>query len=133
MRQMMLQHLINPACIYCHKILDPIGISLDNSEQAGKWRTQDEGQTIDASAELFDGTKANGPADVRNFLVSHSDLFVRTMTQKLLAYSLGRVPQYPDMPLVRSIARDAAHDGNRFSAIVVGIVKSPAFQMNTKN
>jgi hypothetical protein len=133
MRDAMQQHNVNPSCIYCHRIIDPIGISLDNFDQAGKWRTQDFGQTIDASTELFDGTKVNGPADLRNFLVSHSDLFVRTMTQKLLTYGLGRGPQYPDMPLVRSIARDAGRDGNRFSAIVVGIVKSPAFQMNTKN
>jgi len=133
MRDLMQQHNANPACIYCHRIMDPIGISLDNFDQAGKWRTQDFGQTIDASAELFDGTKVNGPADLRNFLVSHSDLFVRTMTQKLLTYGLGRGAQYPDMPLIRSIARDAGRDGNRFSAIVVRIVKSPAFQMNTKN
>jgi mono/diheme cytochrome c family protein len=133
MREMMQQHLINPACVNCHRIMDPIGITLDNFDQAGKWRTQDGGQTIDASTELFDGTRLNGPADLRNALVTRSDLFVRTMTQKLLAYSLGRTPQYPDLPLVRSITRDAARDGNRFSAIVVGIVKSPVFQMNTKN
>jgi mono/diheme cytochrome c family protein len=133
MRDVMQQHLVRPDCVLCHRIMDPIGISLDNFDQAGKWRTQDDGLTIDAAAELFDGTKVNGPADLRNFLVARSDLLVRRMTEKLFAYSLGRMPQYPDMPLVRSIAHDAARDGNRFSAIVVGIVKSPAFQMNTKS
>jgi hypothetical protein len=132
MRDVMQQHNVNPACITCHKIMDPIGITLDNFDQAGKWRTQDEGQMIDPTTELFDGTKLNGPADLRTAMVSRSDLFIRTMTQKLLTYSLGRGLQYGDMPLVRAIARDAARDGNRFSAIVVGIVKSPAFQMNTK-
>jgi hypothetical protein len=132
MRDVMEQHNVNPACITCHRIMDPIGITLDNFDQAGKWRLQDEGQMIDPSTEMFDGTKLNGPADLRNAVVARSDLFVRRMTEKLLAYSLGRAPQYPDMPLIRSIARDAARDGNRFSAIVVGIVKSPAFQMSTK-
>jgi len=134
MREVMQRELsIRPSCVSCHLNMDPIGISLDNFDQAGKWRTQDHGKTIDAVTELSDGTKITGPADMRNALVARSDQFVRTLTVKLLTYSLGRGADVRDMPLIRSIARDAARDGNKFSAIVVGIVKSPAFQMSTKD
>ena len=112
--------------------MDPIGITLDNFDQAGKWRTQDDGITINPVTELADGTPLKGPADLRNAVLVRSDQFVQTLTERLLIYSLGRRLRYQDMPQVRSIARDAARDSNRFSAIVVGIVKSPVFQMNSK-
>jgi hypothetical protein len=124
---------VNPACVTCHKIFDPVGIALDNFDLVGKWRTQENGQTIDPVTELNDGTKLSGPVDVRNAIVARSELFTRTLTEKLLTYALGRRTGAQDIPLIRSIARDAARDGNRFSAIVLGIVKSAPFQMNVKN
>ena len=134
MRRVMDQaNSVNPACVTCHKIFDPIGIALDNFDLAGKWRTQENGQTIDPVTELNDGSRLAGPADVRNAIVARSELFTRNMTVKLLTYALGRGTGPQDMPLVRSIVRDAARDNNRFSAIVMGIVKSAPFQMNVKN
>jgi hypothetical protein len=87
---------------------------------------------IDPSGQLVDGTKLDGPASLRNALLSRSDVFVRTMTEKLLAYGTGRPLKYYDMPVVRSIARDAAHNDNKFSSLIVGIVKSDPFQMKVK-
>ncbi|HEY2383560.1 MAG TPA: DUF1585 domain-containing protein [Terriglobia bacterium] len=87
---------------------------------------------VDASTELIDGTKLNGPADLRNALLGRSDQFVRTLTLNLLTYSLGHITTYQDMPLARSIVRDASAGNYRFSAIVLGIVKSAPFQMNVK-
>jgi beta-lactamase regulating signal transducer with metallopeptidase domain len=133
MRLLMEQHTLNQACVNCHRFTDPIGIALDNFDQAGKWRTQQGGVPIDPSTELIDGTKINGPVDLRNALVSRSNQFVRTLTQKLLTYGLGRGLDYRDMPMVRGIARDAARENNRFSSLVLGIVKSPVFQMNSKS
>jgi hypothetical protein len=126
-------HNANPACISCHRITDPIGVALDNFDQTGKWRTQMGGSMIDASTELIDGTKINGPADLRNAIRTRSDQFTQTLTQKLFTYGMGRGATYQDLPLIRSIARDAARDNNRFSAFIVGIVKSAPFSMNTKS
>jgi hypothetical protein len=133
MREMMEQHAANPACKACHRIMDPFGIALDNFDRTGLWRTEDFAKKIDPATELFDGTRLNGPADVRNALVARSDLYFVTLTDKLMTYGLGRGTEWQDMPLIRSIARDAARDNNRFSAFVVGIVKSAPFQMNVKN
>jgi hypothetical protein len=133
MREVMQMHLANPACVSCHRIMDPIGIALDNFDQVGKWRTQVGGSTIDASTELIDGTKIDGPAGLRNAIRARSDQFINTLTQKLFTYGMGRGTTYQDLPLIRSIARDAARDNNRFSAIIVGIVKSAPFHMNTKS
>ena len=124
---------VNPACVSCHKLFDPLGIALENFDLTGKWRTTDVGQPIDPVTQLVDGTVLTGPADVRKVLVANSDQFVRTMTEKMLTYALGRRISHQDMPLVRSLVRDAARENNRFSAIVLGIVKSAPFQMNTKN
>jgi hypothetical protein len=132
LRQRMEEHRKNPTCAACHKIMDPIGFSLDNFDLIGTWRADDSGEPIDATGQLVDGTKLNGPASLRNALLSRSDVFVRTTTEKLLTYATGRALKYYDMPVVRSIARDAAQDGNRFSALIQGIVKSDPFQMRMK-
>jgi hypothetical protein len=132
MRQRMEEHRSNPACASCHKIMDPIGFSLENFDLTGKWRDTDEKNPVNASGELVDGTKLNGPADLRQALVGRSDAFVTTATEKLLTYALGRGVHYYDMPAVRSIIHDAARDDYRFSALVLGIVKSAPFQMKVK-
>jgi cytochrome c551/c552 len=121
-------HRANPVCASCHKVMDPLGFALENFDLVGKWRERDIGNPIDASGELVDGTKIGGPADLRKALVGRSDAFVTSATEKLLTYALGRGIQYSDMPVVRSIVRDSAKNNYRFSAIVLGIVKSVPFQ-----
>ncbi len=132
MRQTMEAHRRNPVCASCHKIFEPIGIALENFDAVGTWRTQDGDSPIDASGVLVDGSKVTGVASLRESLVRRSDQFVRVVTEKMLTYALGRGVEYRDMPLVRSIVRESADSNYNFSSIVLGIVKSPPFQMNTK-
>jgi hypothetical protein len=133
MRQKMETHRVRQDCTQCHSMMDPIGFSLENFDGIGLWRSHDEGQDINPAAQLFDGTKVTGPNDTRNWLVSkYSNQFVQVATEKLLIYALGRGKDWQDMPLIRSIQRDAMKNGNKFSAIVLGVVKSKPFQMNTK-
>ena len=132
MRQQMEAHRSNPVCASCHKIMDPIGFALENFDAVGSWRTEDSGNPIDASGQLVDGTELDGPASLRQALLKYSDQYVRNFTEKLLTYALGRGVEYYDMPVVRAIDRAAAGKQNRFSALVLGIVKSEPFQMNAK-
>jgi hypothetical protein len=107
--------------------MDPIGFSLENFDLIGKWRATDGGTPIDATGALVDGTELDGPASLRQALLSRSDRFVSTLTEKLLVYALGRGLKYTDMPAVRGITREAAKNDNRFSSLVLGIVKSKPF------
>jgi hypothetical protein len=132
MRQRMEEHRANPACASCHRMMDPIGFALENFDGIGKWRTAQFGQKLDASGVMYDGSKIDGVVSLRQTLVRYSPQFVRTLTEKLLIYALGRGVDAPDMPVVRSIVRDAARNNYRFSELVVGIVKSDPFQMNVK-
>jgi hypothetical protein len=131
-RQRLEAHRANPACASCHKMMDPIGFSLENFDGIGKWRTTEFGQKVNASGQLVDGTRINGVADLRQALLRYSPQFVRTFTEKLLTYALGQGVEFGDMPVVRSIVHEAAHDDYRFSSVVLGIVKSEPFQMNRK-
>jgi hypothetical protein len=112
--------------------MDPIGFSLENFDLTGKWRSTEGGVAIDAAGQLVDGTKVDGPAGLRDALLARSDVFASTMTEKLMIYAVGRGLKYYDMPVIRSIGRDAAKNDYRFSSIVLGIVKSSPFQMKTK-
>ena len=132
MRETMALHHTNPVCASCHKIFEPLGLAMENFDAVGTWRLQDGDNPIDASGVLVDGTKVDGVASLRAMLVRRQDQFVRVVTEKMLTYALGRGVEYQDMPLVRSIVRDSAPAKYKFSALVLGIVKSPAFQMNTK-
>jgi len=133
LRQRMEKHRQQPTCAACHTIMDPIGFSLENFDLIGRWRTTDGGTPIDATSQLVDGTRLDGPASLRRALLARSDVFVRTMTNKLLTYATGRALKYYDMPAVRAIANDAAKNNNRFSSLVLGIVKSDAFQKRMKS
>jgi hypothetical protein len=128
-RERIEQHRANPACASCHKIMDPIGLSLENFDAVGRWRNEDEGVKIDASGQLVDGSTVDGPAALRKALLARSDVFVAVLTEKLLMYGAGRETKYFDMPAVRTIMRDSAKTRYRFSDLVLGVVKSPAFQM----
>ncbi len=128
-RERMEEHRINPTCAACHGLMDPIGFALEKYDAVGVWRTNDLGFRIDPNGKLYDGAKVDGPASLRQAIANHSDAFVSTFAQRLLAYGVGRVIDYRDMPFVRAVTREAAKNDNRFSAFVLGIVKSPAFQM----
>jgi len=128
-RERIEQHRANPTCAGCHKIMDPIGLALENFDAIGRWRTSDEGVAIDASAQLVDGTPLDGPATLRKALLNRSDVFVTAMTEKLLMYGMGREIKYYDMPAVRGVMHVAADKRYRFSDLVLGIVKSDPFQM----
>jgi hypothetical protein len=110
-------------------MIDPIGLALEHFDVTGTWRIKDAGHPIDASTTLFDGSPMASPADLRRALLTYSDAFVRNLTENMLTYAIGRRVEPYDMPAVRAIARDAARDGNRFSALVLGIVRSAPFQM----
>ena len=115
--------------------MDNIGFPLENFDADATWRTKhggDGGTTIDPASELWDGTKVNGPVELRRALLRYSPAFVRNMTEKMMTYALGRGVEYFDMPVIRSIVRDANKNQNKFSSIVMGIVKSAPFQMRTK-
>ena len=128
-RALMEEHRKNPTCASCHKILDPLGFSLENFDAVGEWRTVDAGTKIDASGQLADGTSVDGPVALRKAIMKHPEQFVRTMTEKMLTYGLGRGLEYYDMPAARGIEQAAAKDGYRFSALVMNIVNSTPFQM----
>jgi len=129
-RERMEQHRANPACRSCHRVIDPIGLALENFDVTGAWRIRDNGVPVDASGELYDGSTLNGPVELRQALLKRTDTVLRTFTENLMAYGLGRRIEHYDMPTIRAIVREAAPTGHRFSAYVVGIVKSPAFQMS---
>jgi hypothetical protein len=132
LRQRLEAHRANPACASCHKIMDPIGFGLENFDLVGAWRDRDGRTPVDASGQLVDGTMINGPADLRQALISRSDAFVTTATARLLTYALGRPLHYDDMPTVRAIVRRGAGDDYRFSLLVLGVVESAPFQMKMK-
>jgi mono/diheme cytochrome c family protein len=129
MRERMAQHRANPVCASCHAMMDPLGLSLENFDGVGKWRTLGEsGTPVDASGVFPDGTKFNGPAGLRQALVQ-SDRFVTTLTEKLLTYALGRGLEYYDGPAVRAIVRGAAAKDYQFSSFILGVVQSTPFRM----
>jgi mono/diheme cytochrome c family protein len=132
MRQQMEMHRVNEPCASCHKIMDPIGFSLENFDAVGAWRLTDDGSPIDPNGLLVDGTKLDGVSGLRNALVKYSPQFVRVVTEKLLIYALGRGTEYFDMPLVRSIVHDSEKTNYKFSSLVLGVVKSEPFLMNQK-
>jgi mono/diheme cytochrome c family protein len=132
LRERMEAHRADAVCAGCHKVMDPIGFSLENFDAIGRWRTADDGVTIDPSGTLFTGAKIDGAAALRNMLTSRPETFVSVMTEKLLTYALGRGVEYYDMPTIRKIVRDAGSQDYRFSSLVMGIVKSTPFELKIK-
>ena len=128
-REQMEQHRRSPVCASCHQRMDPLGFALENFDGIGQWRDTDGGEPIDASGLLPDGTAFTGPADFRAALLERRGEFVRTVSEKLLTYALGRAVGAPDMPAVRGILREAASDDHRWSSLILGIVESRPFQM----
>jgi len=135
LREQMTLHRASPTCASCHKIMDPIGFALENFDADASWRVKQGGNggtPIDVKVKLWDGQEANGPVGLRTALARYSPQFVRMFVEKLMTYAIGRGIEYPDMPTVRAIARDAERQDQRFSAIVLGVVRSAQFQMREK-
>jgi hypothetical protein len=127
-RERMEQHRANPACNSCHRMIDPIGLSLDNFDVTGAWRIRDNGMPVDAASTFYDGTPLAGPADLRRALLARTDVLLQTFAENLMTYALGRRLSAADMPAVRALVRQAARDDYRLSAFVVGIVRTSAFR-----
>jgi mono/diheme cytochrome c family protein len=128
-RERMEQHRSNPQCTSCHRVIDPIGLALENFDATGKWRIRDGGMAVDTSGQLFDGTSIAGPDGLRDALLRHKDVVLLSFTRSLMTYALGRRVEASDMPAVRRIIRNAAAQNYRLSAFVTGIVESDAFRM----
>jgi len=132
-REAMERHRADPACNSCHRVIDPLGLALENFDVTGAWRIKDNGVPIDATGELYDGTKLTGPASLRQALLDHKESFVRAFTESLMTYALGRRVEYYDQPTIRAIARGAAQNGYRMSSFIKGVVESTAFRMKTSD
>jgi mono/diheme cytochrome c family protein len=130
-RELIAKHRASPTCSSCHAVMDPLGFALENFDATGMWRDKDRfaGVKIDSDGELPDGTKINGPDDLRNALLRRPEQFVQTFVENLLTYSMGRTREYYDMPTVRKIVRDSAAKNYKFSTIVEAVVKSEQFKM----
>jgi cytochrome c551/c552 len=128
-RARMEAHRRAPACASCHRVMDPLGFALENFDGIGEWRVKETGGPVDPGGQLADGSKVDGPVALRKAILKRPELFVRTVTEKLMTYGLGRGVEYADRPTVRMIASDAAAQNYRFSSVVLGIVTSPQFQM----
>ena len=128
-RQRMEEHRKNPTCAGCHRFIDPLGLALDNFDVTGAWRIKDNEVPVDVVGDLYDGTKIDGPSGLREALLRHQDMVLRSFAENLLTYAIGRRVEYGDMPAVRAIVNSAAKNDNRFSSFVLGIVNSAAFRM----
>jgi hypothetical protein len=131
LREQMEAHRRSPACASCHVRMDPLGFSLEHFDALGRWRDATPAGPIDATAVMPDGARFDGAAGLRTFLSTHREDFVRTFTEKLLAYAIGRGLEAHDLPAVRRIVRDAAPAEYRWSAIISGVARSTPFSMAT--
>jgi hypothetical protein len=132
MREQMEAHRANPTCANCHKLMDPLGFAMENFDGVGAWRVKDGRTPIDASSQLADGTTVDGVVSLRNALLRRPNMFVGTMTEKMLTYALGRGATSTDMPAIRQIVAQSATSNYRFSSVVLGIVNSVPFQLRMK-
>jgi hypothetical protein len=131
MRERIAQHRASPACASCHNLMDPIGLAMENYDAVGRWRTHESGTPIDVSGGLPDGSKFEGLAGLQKALLSRPEVFVNTMAEKLMTYSLGRGVEYYDAPAVRKVVSESRDTSYKFSSLVLGIVNSTPFQMRT--
>ncbi|MSR37075.1 MAG: DUF1592 domain-containing protein, partial [Gemmatimonadetes bacterium] len=128
-RERMEMHRASPVCRSCHMFMDPVGLTLDNFDVTGRWRIRENGMPLDTRGQMYDGTAVQNPADLRAALLKRPVPLIRTFTENLMAYALGRRIEYYDKPLVRSIASEAEADGYRLSSFVTAVVNSDAFRM----
>ena len=126
------KHRTNPVCANCHSRMDPWGFALENYNGIGAWRSMDGGKPLDTKSVLLDGTKLDGPAGVQQVLQARGDQFVKTVSEKLMVYALGRPVEYYDRPALRKVTTEAAAHDNRWSSVILGIVNSMPFQYQSK-
>ena len=127
-RERMEEHRKNPACTSCHKVIDPLGLALENFDATGAWRIKDNEVPVDPVGDLYDGTPMDGPRGLQQALLKHSDVFLLSFTENLMTYALGRRVEYADMPAIRAVIRDAGRHENRMSSFVLALVNSPQFR-----
>jgi hypothetical protein len=127
-RERMEEHRRNPACTSCHRVIDPLGLALENFDVTGRYRIKDNEVPVDPSGVLYDGTPMNGPAGLREAMLKHQHAILLSFTERLMTYALGRRLTTADMPAVRAIVRGAERDGNRMSGFILGVIRSAAFQ-----
>jgi len=132
-RERMEAHRKNPACNSCHRVIDPLGLALENFDVTGAWRIKDNEVPVDARGELYDGTTMDGPAGLRQALLRHADMVLRSFTENLMTYALGRRLEHTDMPAVRAIVNAAARHDNQMSSFILGVVNSAAFQTSRRD
>ena len=128
-RERLEEHSRNPQCRSCHNVMDPLGLALENFDVTGVWRIRDEGNPVDPEGMMYNGTELAGPADLRNALLGLPEVVLRTFTENLMAFALGRRVEYYDQPTIRAITREAAANDHRMSSFVLGVVGSQAFRM----
>ena len=128
-RERMELHRKNPTCNSCHRFIDPIGLALDQFDVTGKWRARENGMTLDTRGEFYDGTPVSTPAELSAVLLKRPVPLVRTFTENLMAYALGRRVEYYDQPSVRAISKAAQTSNYKLSGFILGVVKSDAFRM----
>jgi hypothetical protein len=128
-RDRMEEHRKNPACTSCHRVIDPLGLALENFDATGAYRIKDNEVPVDSVGDLYDGTKMDGPRGLQQALLKHADVVLLSFTENLMTYALGRRVEYTDMPAIRAIVRDAAKNDHRISSFVLGVVNSAAFRM----
>ncbi|MYA64420.1 MAG: DUF1585 domain-containing protein, partial [Gemmatimonadetes bacterium] len=128
-RERLEEHSNNPQCRSCHIVMDPLGLALENFDVTGVWRIRDEGNPVDPVGEMYNGRELTGPGDLRDALLDIPEVVLRTFTENLMAFALGRRVEYYDQPTVRAITRQAAKNDYRISSFVLGVVGSDAFRM----
>jgi mono/diheme cytochrome c family protein len=129
-RERMESHRKSPACTSCHRVIDPLGLALENYDVTGRWRIKDNGALVDSTGELYDGTRIDGPAGLRRALLTHQDAVLVSFAENLMTYAMGRRVEYFDMPAIRAIIRDASNNDLRLSSFVLGVVNSAGFRMS---
>jgi hypothetical protein len=127
-RERMEQHRASPACSSCHRVIDPLGLALENFDVTGRYRAKDSNQPVDAAGQLFDGTAIDGPGGLRAVVLDRKETMLRTFTEFLMTYALGRRVEPFDMPTIRAVVRDAEKHGYKMSSFIMGVITSPAFQ-----
>jgi hypothetical protein len=133
MRERLVLHTTSPSCAGCHKMFEPMGLAMENFDAVGQWRMTEIGIPIDAVASISDGTVINGIKGLRDFSLRKREVFAEVVIENLLTYAIGRGLDYNDMPLVRSLAHNAAKADYKFSSLIMGVVQSPTFTMNMKS
>ena len=128
-RERMEEHRKNPTCNSCHRVIDPLGLALENYDPTGAWRIKDNEVAVDPVGVLYDGTRVEGPASLRDALLRHKDALVLSFTENLMTYALGRRVETYDLPAIRTIVKDAAQNGYKMSSFINGVGRSAAFQM----